>query len=126
MIKLLSLSTALLLVVLPRTDNPGTASLGGSVFDLSDAPIAGATLSARNKFSGEVEAATSDATGAYELRGLRPGRYSVLAQADGYGCVWSLNVFLYAGKHTRLDFKLTASGTRTWAADCSEDAGSTR
>jgi hypothetical protein len=106
MMKLLSIGTVFMLA-LARTDHPDDASLGGRVTDENLVPIASATISARNVFSGEVEYARSDATGLYKFTGLRQGRYSVFAEAEGYGCRWVFNVFLFRGKSTELDLILT-------------------
>jgi hypothetical protein len=106
MMKLLSMGTVFVLA-LARIDHPDDASLGGRVTDENLVPIASATISARNVFSGEVEYARSDANGLYKFTGLRQGRYSVFVEAEGYGCRWVFNVFLFRGKHTQLNLVLT-------------------
>ncbi|MGH9632342.1 MAG: carboxypeptidase-like regulatory domain-containing protein [Bryobacteraceae bacterium] len=68
MIKLFSLtSVAMLLLIVPRTDSPDTATLGGFVTGENGAGLAGAEISASNVFSGESEAAKTDASGAQKM-----------------------------------------------------------
>jgi hypothetical protein len=117
----LLVSVAVLLLALPRIDDPDAASLGGRVTDENAAPIAGARISIRNKFSGESAAAKSNTAGLYRITGLRQGRYSVFAQAEGYGCTWVLNVLLFRGKHTNLDLALTDSLKKVPSANCMEN-----
>ena len=109
MIKLFTLvSLSMLVLILPRID-PDVASLGGQVTAEKLAGIAAATISARNAFSGEVEYATSDATGLYKFAALRQGRYSVFVEAEDYCSKWVFNVFLVRGEHTHLDVMLVGS-----------------
>jgi Carboxypeptidase regulatory-like domain len=117
--KLLSIGTVLMLA-LARTDHADDASLGGRVTDENLVAIASATISARNVFSGEVEYARSDANGLYKLTGLRQGRYSVFAEAEGYGCRWVFNVFLFRGKHTELDLILATCRKAVPSDGCKE------
>jgi hypothetical protein len=122
MIRMLSLATlSVLLFITPRIDFPDTASLAGRVTGQNSVGIAGASVSARNKFSGQVYETATGADGAYKLTGLRPGRYSALAAAQGRGCVWVHNVFLFSGEHTRLDFVLSGSETRARDRGCDDD-----
>lgn len=106
MIKILLLTGISLLFILPRTE-PNVASVGGYVTDANRAPIAGATVSFRNVFSGQVDVANTDSSGSYNLMGIRQGRYSAFATAAGYGSVWIFNIILCSGEHRQLDFVLT-------------------
>jgi hypothetical protein len=121
MVKTLSVATiSVLLLVVPRTDAPDNASLGGRIADEKGAPIAGARITARNKFSGEFEVSKSDSAGLYRIAQLKQGRYSVYAQAVGYGCTWVLNVLLFRGNHTTLDLVLTDSRKKESSANCTK------
>jgi hypothetical protein len=106
MFKVFGLATILLLLILPRIDDPDAASLGGRVTNENQEAIDRATVSATNVFSREVEVTQSDAAGFYKLTALRQGRYSVLAKAEGHGCTWVFNVFVVRGQHTQLDITL--------------------
>jgi Carboxypeptidase regulatory-like domain len=118
-------SVSAFLLILPRNDSPDMASLGGRVTNEDSVPIAGASVSARNRFSGDVAYASSDVDGLYKLTGLKHGRYSAFAAAEGHSRVWVPNVFLYSGQHTSLDFVLTKSQADISADDCAgRDPGS--
>ena len=77
-----------------RTDCPMTLNVGGQisgrVLDEGGAPVAGATLKASGQrgmmFGGRSpeREATSDSDGAFELRGLSAGKYSVAATLEGW------------------------------------------
>ena len=126
MFKLFGLATVLLLLVLPRIDDPDAASLGGRITNENHEAIVGATVSATNVFSQEVEATQSDATGFYKLVRLRQGRYSVFATAEGYGCTSVFNVLLFRGQHTQLDLTLRGPHKKVRAGECTEVVRSTK
>src|SRR5688500_12947616 len=94
---------SMLAFVVPGTDHPDEASLGGRVTDENLLAISGATVSAQHVFSGEVEIVLTDSKGLYRFDGLKQGRYSVFGKAEGYGCIWVFNVLLHRGQHTALD-----------------------
>ena len=62
----------------------GTAGIRGQVADPSGAVIPGATVVVRSTSGEVVGKATSNAGGAYTVRGLAPGTYSVTATAPGF------------------------------------------
>ena len=126
MVKVFGLTAALLVLLLPRIDDPDLASLGGQVTDENQRAIAGATVSATNVFSQEVQVVQSDGTGFYRLSALRQGRYSVFAKADGHGCTWVFNVLLFRGQHTQLDLKLRGSQKKVRTGDWTEAVRSTK
>ena len=121
--KLVSIAVGLMLAIVPRgTDDPETASLGGRVTDESNAGISSATVSTRNVFSGETEYVRTTHTGEYRFTGMKQGRYSVFARAEGYGCRWVMNVILHRGKHTELHLVLTTSRKDAPSDGCKESA----
>jgi Carboxypeptidase regulatory-like domain len=127
MMKLFALaSISMLVLILPRTEDPEAASLGGRVMDENHVAISAATVSVRHAFSGEVEFAQSDAAGLYRVDGLRQGRYSVFGKAEGHGCTWVFNILLYRGQHTTLDLKLPKSRKEEPANNCNEAARKVR
>jgi protocatechuate 3,4-dioxygenase beta subunit len=126
MSKVFGLTTALLLLMFPRTDHPDAASLGGRVTDENQRAIHGATVSVTNVFSQEVQIVRSDAAGAYRLTGLRQGRYSVFATAEGHVCSWVFDVLLYRGEHTHLDLTLRGSQKKPRTTDCTNAVRSTQ
>jgi hypothetical protein len=114
---LFGLATVLVVLILPRIDDPDAASLGGRITDENQVAIDGATVSATNVFSQEVQVVQSDAAGFYKLTPLRQGRYSVFAKAEGHGCTWVFNVLLYRGQHTQLDLTLRGSQKKVRTGD---------
>jgi hypothetical protein len=125
-IKLFALATVLVLLILPRMNDPDAASLGGRVTNENLRAIDGATVSATNVFSREVEIAQSDAAGFYKLGPMRQGRYSVFAKAEGHGCTWVFNVVLFRGQRTQLDLTLRGSPKKARTGDCTEVVRSTK
>ena len=123
--KLLLMSTVTLLASL-RTDHPDAASLSGRITDEHLVAIPSATISARNVLLDDVMYTRSDSRGAFEFTGLRQGRYSVFANAEGYGCTWVFNVLLYRGKRTQLDLILRASPKGVPSEECKEWVRSAR
>ena len=107
---LFTIGAALILALYPRTaGDPDSGSIGGRITDEKLVAIPSATLSARNVFFGDVTYVRSDTTGAYRFVELRPGRYSVFARAEGYGCTWILRVPVFRGQHTQLDVVIKKS-----------------
>jgi hypothetical protein len=107
MIKMMLVAGISLLFILPRTE-PNTATVSGYVTDENKRPISGAAVSIRNVFSGQVDETKSDLTGAYNLTGIKQGRYSAFAKAEGYGSIWVFNIILTSGAHRQLDFVLAS------------------
>lgn len=60
------------------------ATLTGRVLDSTQAAVPGATVQATNTGTNEVTTATTDATGNYTIPFLRPGTYTVTAEAAGF------------------------------------------
>lgn len=109
--KLISVASLLLaLFILPRGQE--TASVSGYVTDEHGSAIPRAVISLRRNFSGEVARAKSGSSGFYRIGDLPQGRYSAFASAEGYGCVWTPSVILFAGTETALDFVMHAGAER--------------
>jgi hypothetical protein len=123
MMKLFSITAMMaLLVITPRIDNPDRASVGGRITEERLVPIPGASVSARNTFSGEVETVKSDSKGLYIITGLRQGRYSLFVQAQGYCSVSIYHVALFRSQFTQLDITLSRSMKKLPVRDCTEAA----
>jgi hypothetical protein len=67
-----------------RAQQPLVGTIKGIVRDQAKSPIAGAGLTATNLDSGSTRTTASDAAGAYQFVNLPPGRFSIMAQRNGY------------------------------------------
>ena len=66
----------------PATDPKDLATLSGQVVSLAGQPLKKTTLTLRG--TGQTYTATSDAEGKFLLEGVSPGRYSLMAERQGY------------------------------------------
>ena len=82
---------------------PGT--LRGRVTDPSGAVVAGASVTA-TAANGQATAAVTNSQGAYEIRGLAPGSYTVAAQAKGFAVSTEPGISIAAGQAQPFDIKL--------------------
>src|ERR1700724_226276 len=62
---------------------PQTGRLRGQIVDATGAVIPGASITVKNS-SGLVVSATSDGAGAYDVKNLVPGKYTVSVTAKGF------------------------------------------
>jgi len=76
----------------------GKATLRGHVYDPSNALIPGATVTITTSAGVTVTTATADTGGAYEVNGLAPGGYIVLASVAGFAEFASRPLQLAAGQ----------------------------
>jgi hypothetical protein len=68
--------------------------------------LGGASVEARNRETGAVRIATTDARGGYQILGLTAGAYDLTARAVGYGPKRISSVELLLGSSLRFDFFL--------------------
>jgi uncharacterized membrane protein YgcG len=87
------------------TTQTGTAIVRGSVTDPSGAAVPGAAIQLTDS-SGRIVSATSSRDGAYELRGLAPGKYSLKVSANGFEPYLSADVELTQGLVKSIDAPL--------------------
>jgi len=94
-----------------QAQTPDTATLEGSVADSSDAPLAGAVVTATNEASGLVRSTASDASGRFSLAGLpAENAYTVAATKGGFAEARQAQVQLIAGSSADLHFTLRVAG----------------
>jgi Carboxypeptidase regulatory-like domain/TonB dependent receptor len=74
------------------------ATLNGTVTDSSGAVVPGAAVRAQNKETGEVNTVQTSAQGDFTIPFLRPGTYSVSAEAAGFKRVLRENIVLRQGQ----------------------------
>jgi len=80
--------------------------IAGRVLGEGGPPVAGATVTARNVFTGFRQSAISDATGAYRIEGLAPGSYDVTAEASGFATGLVTGTVVHASEFTNVAFGL--------------------
>ena len=61
------------------------ATVRGEIVDANQGALPGATVTLRNTDTNEVGRATTNASGAYTVPFLRPGRYEMTVEVPGFG-----------------------------------------
>ena len=94
---------ALALLLLPALALAQKGNIEGTVTDAKTGdPLPGVNIIVKGTYKG----AATDIKGHYVIYGLSPGDYDVEAQMIGYTKQLRTGIRVYAGKTTRLDFKL--------------------
>jgi hypothetical protein len=83
-----------------------TASVVGTVRDLSGAVVSGATVTITNSETGVSTTRVSDADGNYEFVTVRIGTYLVTAEREGFAVAVADNVRIAVGARQRVDLTL--------------------
>lgn len=84
-----------------------SASVEGTVKDIKEAVVPGASVTVTNAATGLARTAATGDEGTYRLDLLPAGLYDVKVSATGFGEVTSSKVELLVGKTTTLDFTLS-------------------
>jgi hypothetical protein len=97
------------------TPEPQRGSIGGTVTDVQDAAIPGATVTVDGRSSSEHRTLTTDETGSFELNGLDPAvSYKITVSAKGFADWTSPAVVLQPGQALQMtDIKLKISVVET-------------
>jgi hypothetical protein len=93
-----------------RAQDLDEVSFAGVVADQNGAVLPGATVTATLISTKSVRSAVTDAEGRYRLVELRPGAYTLRAEAAGFAGDVRADVRTDAGQSVRLDFKLKPAG----------------
>src|ERR1700719_411359 len=88
------------------------STVSGIVKDPAGAPFKGAFVQAQNMKTEIYVTVLSDKQGRYQIPGLQPGEYEVLAKAVGYKSNPRAGVKLAAGESSPLDFALEKTMVR--------------
>ena len=88
-----------------RLHGQQSASLTGIVQDQLGARVAAATVTLIGE-RGQAGEVAGDATGSYAFRNVAPGRYQVVARAQGFEAMTSGQVFVGAGGQATIDVTL--------------------
>jgi Carboxypeptidase regulatory-like domain len=93
---------------------PQRGSIHGTVTDVEDAAIPGATVKIDGPASSEHRTVTTDGTGSFELQGLDPVSYKITVSAKGFADWTSPAVVLQPGQALQMtDIKLKISVVET-------------
>jgi Carboxypeptidase regulatory-like domain len=83
-----------------------TSAIVGEVFDVSGAPIAGATVTITNRETSLTRSAKTDDAGRFNFPQLLPGTYSVRAEASGFDPQEFRAISSSLGQKQAIDFRL--------------------
>lgn len=107
MFRALAFITVALLVMVSTVAGQSTfGSIVGVVYDPEDKIVSGATVKLRSLEDNGVRTVNSDQNGAFEFLNLKPGKYAVTVQADGFDDFEVSHVELNARQELRVDAKL--------------------
>src|SRR5512137_782731 len=96
----------LTLLAAPAAAQFDRGTISGVVKDQTGGVVPGATVTARSLQTQELTTAVTDASGYYTMTTLRPGRYDVSAELQGFKTASRTGVQLDAGAAIRVDFVL--------------------
>jgi Carboxypeptidase regulatory-like domain len=83
-----------------------TSAIVGQVRDTTDAVVIGATVTITNRETGLKRSGRTDDAGRFSFPQLKPGRYSVRAEAQGFDSQQNDNVISGLGQKQSVDFTL--------------------
>ena len=102
------MSTALLWTAISLNAQSPFGTIAGLVTTPAKAPIAGATVTATKLDGSTIRTTISGSDGLYSFSDVQPGRYSVIAQSEGYPDTTIASLDVNAGKATRSDIGMKA------------------
>jgi len=105
----LALSLACLLPAEALAQGETTSAILGQVKDASGAVVARATVTVTNRETGLRRIAQTDGEGRFNFPQLRPGTYSVRAEAQGFEPQQNNNVIAALGQKQTVDFTLAVA-----------------
>jgi len=97
---------ALFVVALPACGQVSTADVSGAVEDAMGARIPAVVIKLLNLQTGNLNAATTDASGEFLLPGVLPGLYSMQVQRSGFAAVHLAGLNLSVGESRQFLIKL--------------------
>lgn len=81
-------------------------ALTGIIKSSTNAPLAGATITAGQKDGTSVRGTVSNSEGIYSFSDLAPGTYSIISESQGYPDVTVSTTLIRAGRVTRVDITM--------------------
>jgi len=106
---LLLVSIALFCAAEAWAQGETTSAIAGQVTDATSAAIPGALVTIRNHETGLQRRATADEQGRFNFPQLKPGAYSVKAEADGFDPQQNDNVISGLGQKQTVNFTLNVA-----------------
>jgi len=89
-----------------------TGEMNGVARDQSKAVLPNVAVTATNKVTGRVSATTTGGEGAFVIRGLESGRYSLKFELNGFSTTEYADVIVVAGRVLTLNADMAVSGSR--------------
>jgi len=102
-VRLLATAVCILFLALAAFAQRNPGAMSGAVSDTSRAPVAGASIQAKNMENGAVYKTVSGRTGDYTLSQLPPGKYELSATSFGFKPYERKDVVIQAGQTLRID-----------------------
>lgn len=99
----------LFLLGLPRSASAQTASIAGTVTDITGAVVAHAKVSTVNETTKASRSVETDASGSYRITNLMPGTYDIVIEESGFKVVEYSHVELTVDQVQNLDATLAPS-----------------
>ena len=90
-----------------RIESTAVSSIEGFVTNDVAEFISQAKIGAHSATGGIYRKAITDTSGYYLMQDIRPGSYSIWAEAKGYGCIVYPHVTVSYGQRLRQDFRFT-------------------
>src|SRR5579859_3684292 len=90
-----------------------SATLTGTVFDVSGAVVANATVSLKNNASGDLRTTTSNGEGYFSFAAVPPGTYSLTVVRDGFSTWQAKSIVLNSDDKRNLSGIKLAPGAKT-------------
>ncbi|HMD50408.1 MAG TPA: carboxypeptidase-like regulatory domain-containing protein, partial [Bryobacteraceae bacterium] len=112
-IRLGLLLASVFLPALLRAQGETTAAIAGTVLDPTGAAIPGATVQASNEETGAKRVATTNRGGQFTFAQLKPGPYTVKAEAPGFQARIHASVVTGLGQTQTVDFVLDVGAAKT-------------
>ena len=88
-------------------------ALTGTVQDISNSPIPGATIEARQEETGLLRTTETSPYGIYTMQGLPIGRYTISVRKAGFASVQLASIEVLVAQTRNLDLTLAVEGTAT-------------
>jgi Carboxypeptidase regulatory-like domain len=95
----LAILVALILPGQAARAQTSSATLDGTVFDVSGAIVPGATVTLRNQASGDERGAVSNGAGFFSFAAVPPGNYSLAVERQGFARWVAKGIVLSSGDH---------------------------